>query len=236
VDRVVLDLRGRRHPAHPGLCRLRHVGAPPVPICPVCRSRSSAPTAVSGRATVVGYTVNQHQWHPDFPPPYVIAVVALAEDPNVRLTTNVIGCDIGDVHIGLDVQVHFEHLESVWLPLFEPTGATSTVEPDVTPKLPPPRAPLGDERFEHRAVLAGVGRSALGRRLIVNPLSLTVDACLAAVADAGLELSDIDGLSTYPGAVGMGMSEGGVAAVEEALRLHPTWINGGGDIPGPEGH
>ncbi len=26
-----------------------------------------------------------------------------------------------------------------------------------------------------------------------------------------------------------------MAAVQEALRLHPTWINGGGDIPGPGG-
>ena len=33
----------------------------------------------------------------------------------------------------------------------------------------------------------------------------------------------------------MGMSEGGVTAVEEALRLHPTWINGGMDLPGPGG-
>ena len=31
------------------------------------------------------------------------------------------------------------------------------------------------------------------------------------------------------------MSEGGVAAVEEALRLQPTWINGGGDLPGQGG-
>ena len=31
------------------------------------------------------------------------------------------------------------------------------------------------------------------------------------------------------------MSEGGVTAVEEALRLHPTWINGGGELPGPGG-
>jgi acetyl-CoA acetyltransferase len=70
---------------------------------------------------------------------------------------------------------------------------------------------------------------------MVDPLSLTVDACLGAIADAGLEPDDIDGLSTYPGPVGMGMSEGGVSAVEEALRLHPTWINGGGDLPGPAG-
>src|SRR5205085_1394041 len=70
---------------------------------------------------------------------------------------------------------------------------------------------------------------------MVDPLSLTIDACTAAVADAGLTFADIDGLSTYPGGVGMGMSEGGVTAVEEALRLRPTWINGGGDLPGPGG-
>ena len=57
---------------------------------------------------------------------------------------------------------------------------------------------FSDDRFEHRSVLSGVGRSAIGRRLMVDPLSLTVDACLAAVADAGLTLDDIDGLSTYP--------------------------------------
>jgi hypothetical protein len=39
---------------------------------------------------------------------------------------------------------------------------------------------------------------------MVDPRSLTVDACLAAVSDAGLTPDDIDGLSTYPG-VGMGM-------------------------------
>ncbi len=103
------------------------------------------------------------------------------------------------------------------------------------PNAPAPRRPLGDHRFEHRSVLSGVGRSQLGRRLMVDPLSLTMDACLAAVADAGLALEDIDGLSTYPGPASMGMSEGGTAAVEEALRLHPTWINGGGELPGPGG-
>ncbi len=94
---------------------------------------------------------------------------------------------------------------------------------------------MSADRFEHRAVLSGVGRSELGRRLLRDPLSLTVDACLAAVADAGLTLDDIDGLSTYPGTAAMGMGEGGVTAVEEALRVHPTWINGGGDLPGPGG-
>jgi acetyl-CoA acetyltransferase/uncharacterized OB-fold protein len=209
---------------------------PPVPICPACRSRAWEPRAVSGRATVVGFTVDQHLWHPAFEPPYVIANVALDEDPSVRLTTNIVDVEPDLVHIGQRVAVRFEQCEDVWLPLFAPTD-----EPDDPrdlvgePKLPTPRAPLTDDRFEHRAVLSGIGRSAIGRRLLVDPLSLTIDACLAAVEDAGLSLDDIDGLSTYPGAAGMGMSEGGISAVEEALRLHPTWINGGGDLPGPGG-
>jgi acetyl-CoA acetyltransferase/uncharacterized OB-fold protein len=209
---------------------------PPVPICPACRSRNRVPTPVSGRATVVAYTVNQHQWSPVFTPPYAIANVALVEDASVRLTTNVVGCDPFEVHVGQRVAVRFEQHDDVWLPLFEPTGeADDATDRAGEPRRPAPRPPLSSERFEHRAVLSGVGRSAIGRRLMRDPLSLTVDACLAAVGDAGLTLDDIDGLSTYPGGVGAGMSEGGVTAVEEALRLHPTWINGGGDLPGPGG-
>jgi acetyl-CoA acetyltransferase/uncharacterized OB-fold protein len=208
---------------------------PPVPICPYCRSRDTKPTAVSGRGTIVGFTVNSHRWLPDFDPPYVVANVALAEDPRVHLTTNVIGCDPADVSIGQEVTVRFEQHEDVWLPLFEPTGSLDPIDRVAPPVRPVPRAPLGPERFEHRAVLSGVARSRIGRRLMVDPLSLAVDACLGAVADAGLTLEDIDGLSTYPGAVGLGMSEGGPTAIEEALRIHPTWINGGGDLPGPGG-
>jgi acetyl-CoA acetyltransferase/uncharacterized OB-fold protein len=207
---------------------------PPVPLCPRCRSTAWEAAPVSGNATVVGHTVNAHPWLPGFDPPYAIAVVALAEDVNVRLTTNVVGCDPADVHVGQEVTVRFEQHDDVWIPLFEPTG-TTVDNPIQEPSLPAPRPPISDDRFEHRAVLSGIGRSALGRRLMVDPLSLTVDACLQAVEDAGLTLEDIDGLSTYPGGAGMGMSEGGVTAVEEALRIRPTWTNGGGDIPGPGG-
>ncbi len=190
---------------------------------------------VSGRGTIIGFTVNRHQWHPAFEPPYAVAVVALDEDPGVRLTTMIVDSDPAAVAIGQEVSVRFEHHEDVWLPLFAPTGRWSTADPVGEPERPRTRPPVGPDRFEHRSVLTGVGRSALGRRLLVDPLSLTVDACLEAVADAGLVLDDIDGLSTYPGPAGMGMSEGGITAVEEALRLHPTWINGGGDLPGPGG-
>lgn len=208
---------------------------PPVPVCPSCGGRSSRPAAVSGAATIVGSTVNHQPWLPSFPPPYVVAIVALAEDPSVRLTTNIVGCEPDDVAVGQRVQVAFVQQDDVWLPLFELTGELDDGDPLGEAQRPVPRPPGSPDRFEHRVVLSGIGRSAMGRRLMIDPVSLAVDACTAAVADAGLRMEDIDGLSTYPDFSAAGMSEGGVTSVEEALRLRPTWINGGGDLPGPAG-
>ena len=209
---------------------------PPVAVCPKCRSAAHTPQPMSGRATVVGFTVNHQQWHPAFAVPYVIANVVLAEDPTVHLTTNIVGCEPEDVQIGSVVQVKFEQVDDVWLPLFELTGEVDA-EDRVVESFGATRPPASSERFEQKVVLSGVGRSVIGRRLMRDPLSLTVDACLAAVADAGLTLDDIDGLSTYPGGVGyeIGFTEGGVSALEEALRLNPTWHNGGSDLPGQGG-
>ncbi|MDT7794944.1 MAG: hypothetical protein QOD59_4385 [Mycobacterium sp.] len=194
-------------------------------------------TPVSGQATVAGFTVNHQQWLPNFPPPYVVAVVALAEDPSTRLTTNIVGCEPDDVTIGMSVRVAFEQHDDIWIPLFEPDFEAAEAGPvpgprDLTRSV---RPMVSTSKFEDRVALTGVGSSTIGRRLMVDPLSLTVTACLRAVADAGLNLTDIDGLATYPGGLVGGMSEGGVTAVEEALRIQPTWISGGGEVPGPSG-
>jgi len=211
---------------------------PPLPRCRSCRSANTAPEPVSGRATVVGFTVNHQMWLPSLPPPYVVAIVALDEDDGVRLTTNIVGCDPDDVRIGMKVRVVFEKAEDVHLPLFEPDPDFAGVDGPV----PEPRdyraalRPMASrEKFEDKVALTGVGQSRVGRRLMVDPLSLTADACLAAVEDAGLSLDDIDGLATYPGMAPGGMSEGGVMALAEALQLRPVWVSGGSDTPGQIG-
>jgi acetyl-CoA acetyltransferase/uncharacterized OB-fold protein len=211
---------------------------PPLPRCRACRGDRLTMSPVSGRGVVAGFTVNHQQWLADFPPPYVIAVVALEEDDGVRLTTNIVGCPPADVRIGMAVRVLFEKAGDVYVPLFErdpeQTGQTLAIPADRD--VGAPRQKAKKEKFEERTALTGVGQSRVGRRLMVDPLSLTVDACLAAVADAGLTLDDIDGLSTYPGRVGSpGFSEGGIAPLTEALQLRPTWINGAGDTPGQSG-
>lgn len=219
---------------------------PPGPICPSCRSRAITLAPTSGQAVVVGFSVNHQTWLPSFPAPYVVAIVALAEDDRARLTTNIVGCEPDAVRIGMRVAVRFEqHPQDadVWVPLFEPDASVDGGVDDSDGPVPEPRNVLVNLRpmaspakYEDKVALTGVGQSVVGRRLMRDPLSLTADACLAAVADAGLELDDIDGISTYPGISAFpGMTEGGIIAIEEMLQIRPTWVNGGADVPGQIG-
>ncbi|UXA11545.1 OB-fold domain-containing protein [Mycobacterium sp. SMC-8] len=211
---------------------------PKPPICNRCHSRHIEMAPTSGKARILGFTRNEQQWLPSMTPPYVIAVVALHEDTSVHLTTNIVDYDPSTIGIGDPVRVTFERgAEDIWIPLFEPDpdGESTAVLPEPEDTARHIRQPVSDKRFEDQVLISGVGQSQVGRRLMVDPLSLTVDACLAAIADAGLNPSDIDGLATYPGAAPAGMSEGGVMALEEALRLRPTWVNGGGETPGQTG-
>jgi len=91
--------------------------------------------------------------------------------------------------------------------------------------------------IERRAVISGAGQSDVGRRLYRNPLELTLDACLAAIADAGLTTAEIDGVATYPGPMGQpaGFSGAGAVDVQDALRLELGWWSGGIESPGQLG-
>ena len=214
---------------------------PPGPICVYCRSTDLTPATVSGRGVVVGHTVNQQAWSAGFPPPYIVALVAIDEDPRVRLTTNLVHCEPDQIRLGTRVKVLFEPAEDIWVPLFEPTGET---DPAPVPQDQPAADQVGrqvrpmvtTDKYERKVALSGIGMSTIGRKLMVDPLGLTVSACLGAIADAGLRAEDIDGMSTYPAGAGEGgFSEGGVTALEAVLGLHPTWHNGAPETFGAVG-
>lgn len=94
---------------------------PPAPICPKCHSREAAPAEVSGRATVHSFTVNHQPWD-GTPEAYVIGLVTIDEQPDVRLTTNIIDIDPDEVRIGMPVEVVFEDRAPVFVPLFRPVA------------------------------------------------------------------------------------------------------------------
>ncbi|WP_396932260.1 Zn-ribbon domain-containing OB-fold protein [Mycolicibacterium sp.] len=110
-------------------CRAcRHFFHPPGPACWRCRSTDVGPEKVSGRGTVAAFSVDRQPWIPGFEPPYIVAMVEIAEEPGVRLITNVVDVEPADMRIGLEVDVFFEDWTGlsgeedtrVWIPLFRP--------------------------------------------------------------------------------------------------------------------
>lgn len=228
-------------------CRAcRWIVHPPRPVCGRCRARDLAEETLCGRGTVVSYTVNHQAWMPGLAVPYVIAVVELAEQANLRLTTNIVRCAPDVVRIGMPVRVEFEpKTDAVALPVFVPDD-TPWPHVERTPDAPPKRTATGevaarplpraarDDLLERRAVLSGVGQSQIGRRLFRSPMDLTVEAALRAIADAGLTPDDIDGIAAYPGAMPggpPGFAGPGIVEVQDALGLSVTWHQAGPEGP-----
>lgn len=92
---------------------------PPVERCPVCAG-ALVPEPVSGRGTIFTFTVNFHEYNPAVPPPYVIAIVELDEQADLRLPTNIVSCEPDQLRCGLAVRVRFEQHGEVFVPVFEP--------------------------------------------------------------------------------------------------------------------
>lgn len=104
--------------------RCSHCGMyqhPPMPICSACRTETVVPQAVSGKGTVRTYTVNHQVWMPGLEEPFVIAAIELDEQERLYVFSNVLAPPDA-VRSGMRVRVTFEHLEDVWLPLFELDG------------------------------------------------------------------------------------------------------------------
>ncbi len=84
----------------------------------------------------------------------------------------------------------------------------------------------------NEAYITGIGQSQVGMKLTRAPLLLTVDAVKEALAESGLTIGQIDGVSTYPGRVPqmLGFSPVGADELIDALGIRATWYSGGGEI------
>jgi uncharacterized protein len=99
--------------------------SPPAPDCPDCGGALVA-RPVSGRGTVFTYTVNHQAFNPLVPVPYVIAIVELDEQSDLRVVSNIVDCEPDWVYVGMPVEARFEHHDiddgSVFVPVFAPRG------------------------------------------------------------------------------------------------------------------
>ena len=116
-----------------GVLRMQACGAcgrlrfPPRPMCPFCQSLDVEWRVMSGRGTVWSYVVPHPPVLPAFEPlaPYNVVVVALDEDPTLRLVGNLLASpdgaindiDPATIRIGEPVRVVFQPAgEDVVLP------------------------------------------------------------------------------------------------------------------------
>ena len=89
-----------------------------------------------------------------------------------------------------------------------------------------------------QVVFSGVGQSDVGRKLERSGIDLTLDAAIEAIAHAGLDISDIDGLCSYPGVrkdISPGFGPVALADVKNALGLNLRWHSAGWEGPAQAG-
>jgi uncharacterized OB-fold protein len=93
---------------------------PPGPVCPFCWSRRIAHTTVSGAAVVDSFTIVRRPWISGYETPYVVGRVRLREQADVVLVTNIVGVELHQVEIGMEVEAIFERRGDVHVPTFRP--------------------------------------------------------------------------------------------------------------------
>jgi uncharacterized OB-fold protein len=96
--------------------------------CRACHGERFTWTPMSGRGRLFSWTVVHHAFLPQFAAhvPFVPALVALDEDPSVRLVTRIVDCPPAELAFDLPVGVVFRRLEfagvegRVIAPMFTP--------------------------------------------------------------------------------------------------------------------
>jgi uncharacterized OB-fold protein len=109
----------------------------PQPRCRACGSDRVTWEAVSGRGTLFTWVVVHHAFLPEYAGavPFTTALVALEEDPSVRVPTTLVDCSPEDLSEGLPVEVVFRPLpvpgsdRLVPGPLFRPSAPAAADAP-----------------------------------------------------------------------------------------------------------
>ena len=100
----------------------------PQPPCRHCGAAQWTWTTASGRGRLFSWSVVRHAWIPQFADrlPFVTGLVALEEDPAVRLVTYVVDCAPPDLRCDMPVRAVFRPLRypgvrgEVTAPMFAP--------------------------------------------------------------------------------------------------------------------
>ena len=116
-----------------------------------------APTRSADAAASTRTRSTERPWSPGIEVPYVIAIVELDEQSDLRLMTNVVGCEPDEVAIDMPVRGRVPRAGRRVMPRVQ-AGMTMA------------------DSFEQRCIISGIGQSEVGRRVTRGVMALTLDA------------------------------------------------------------
>lgn len=91
---------------------------PPRPMCHKCRSFDLEWVASSGKGKIYSHVVFTRVVNPLFRVPFEVVLVEM-DDEKVRMISNMVDTDPGEIHIGMPVEVEFVQINDEWaLPWF----------------------------------------------------------------------------------------------------------------------
>jgi uncharacterized OB-fold protein/acyl dehydratase len=151
----------------PACGRLRH---PPGPMCPACGADKQDWVVASGQGTVFSYVVHHHPPVPGKTPPFVVALVELAE--GVRMIGELIDVEAADVRVGMPVELALTRIDDeLTLPFWRPARPASE-----TPR--PPREQQARDVAERQQLPVDHGETLPTMTIPVTP-TFVVAAALA---------------------------------------------------------
>jgi len=99
----------------------QHTRFPPAPICPKCRSDEADWQTCTGKGEVYTFTTMYRPVAGDMTLPFVIGVIALKGSGGLRIISNIVGVDPGEIEIGMPVEVVWEDMsDDLAIPRFRP--------------------------------------------------------------------------------------------------------------------
>ena len=190
----------------------------PRPICDECQSTDLLPESISGRGTLFSFTTVMQAGHPYFVDkiPYVIGVIEIEEEPGVRLPA-------GDRRGRRWIDLRYSSRGGVQGDYkFSYVAVLSAIRgQEFHPMM----------KLSERVAAVGVGYSTTARRQTIGSWQLAIQACTAALNDAGMTPGDLDGVAVFWSTAGPapeGLDVIDSQALGYMLGIKPlNWFNDG---------
>jgi acetyl-CoA acetyltransferase/uncharacterized OB-fold protein len=201
------------------------VQEPPRPMCPSCHGADFGAVESSGRGFIYSWVIPRHG-APDGES-RVIAAVEL--DESVRLVAEIVDTPLNQIGNGVAVEVAFQPGEGADRLAFRRAEPQPSTPPATRISYKPlPVRPRRPENLWPTTAIAGIGQTEFSKNSGRSELRLAAEAAAAAIADAGMQPSEIDGMVTFS-------IDGTVEAVlMDCLGIEQlTWMGrppGGGNV------